>query len=153
MTLTMTTPPGTFAQLTVQVDRHGADVVVEPHGAVDLNTVHLLEAALRSAEGSAGAGVVLDLRWTSFLACCAVGPIAGIRRQLESTGRHLAVTGAVGVVRRVLRACDLREVLSDRGRPAGVLSTGVAEPNPTTPRPSRGPATRLPHVAGRRGSP
>lgn len=118
MTLTMTTPPGTFAQLTVQVDRHGADVVVQPHGAVDLNTLHLLEAALHTAEASAEAAVVLDLRWTSFLACCTTGPIARFRRHLECTGRCLVVTGGAGIVQRVLRACDLREVLSDRvGRP------------------------------------
>ena len=66
-----------------------------------------------------------------FVACCAVRPFAALRVRLETTRRRLVLTHARPVVRRVLPACDLREVLAGEtcsagpGRPPGEDGPGL----------------------------
>lgn len=113
-------------ELTVPLTRHGDTVVLEPTGFVDLATVHLFATALHSGAAAARATVVLDLTRTSFLACCAIGPITAMRRDLESGGRRLVITGARGIVRRVLLVCDLRAVVTDDARQPPAALVGAA---------------------------
>jgi anti-anti-sigma factor len=118
----VTRPSSGRPELTVPITRRGDGVVLAPAGDVDLATLPLFEAALRAGGAAASGTVVLDLARTAFLACCAVGPIARLRRDLETTGRRLVVTGARGIVRRVLLVSDVRLVVADepgQSAPAG----------------------------------
>jgi anti-anti-sigma regulatory factor len=87
--------------------------------------------ALRRLGAEVDETAVVDLAGTGFVACCAVRPLAALRVRLETTRRRLVLTHARPVVRRVLLACDLREVLTCEtcsagpGRPPGEDGPGL----------------------------
>lgn len=104
--------------LVVCLDRHGADAVLTARGVVDLQTMPLFADALGRLAAETGRTAVVDLSRTTFLACCAIGSLAALRTALETTRRRLLLCGERGVVRHVLMACELREVLGELS-PAG----------------------------------
>ena len=114
--------------LTLQLEHRGSELVLSPRGVVDLATLELLTDALNVLEMHGDASAVVDLTETEFLACCTIRPLAALRAALEATRRRLTLMGAHGVVRHVLSACDLREVLADTTAANGVV---------TPPRPAR----------------
>jgi anti-anti-sigma factor len=104
-------PSDIIEGLTVEVERRGPITVLRPTGTVDLATLDLFVDALRRLVAEVDDIAVVDLAGIGFLACCAVRPLAALRAGLETTRRRLVLTDARPVVRRVLLACDLREVL------------------------------------------
>jgi anti-anti-sigma factor len=98
--------------LALEIEHCGPDVVLRPSGTVDLATLDLFMDALHRLVAEVDDTAVVDLAGTGFLACCAVRPLAALRLRLETTRRSLVLTNAGPVVRRVLLACDLREVLT-----------------------------------------
>jgi len=105
--------------LTVEMERRGPITVLRPFGTVDLATLDLFVDALRRLLAQVDDTAVVDLAGTEFVACCAVRPLAALRAGLETTGRSLVLTDARPTVRRVLLACDLREVLASGACAAG----------------------------------
>jgi anti-anti-sigma factor len=105
--------------LTVEMERCGRTTVLRTSGTVDLATLDLFMDALRRLGAEVDETAVVDLAGTGFVACCAVRPLAALRVRLETTRRRLVLTHARPVVRRVLLACDLREVLADEACSAG----------------------------------
>jgi anti-anti-sigma factor len=112
-------PSDTHDGLTVEMERHGPITVLRLLGTVDLATLDLFGDTLRSLVAEVDDTAVVDLAGAGFVACCAVRPLAALRAGLETTGRGLILTDACPVVRRVLLACDLREVLVDEAWTAG----------------------------------
>jgi anti-anti-sigma factor len=105
--------------LTVEMECRGHITVLRLFGTVDLATLDLFVDALRRLVAEVDDTAVLDLAGTGFVACCAVRPLAALRAGLETTGRSLVLADARPTVRRVLLACDLREVLVDEACAAG----------------------------------
>jgi anti-anti-sigma factor len=109
--------------LTVEMEHCGPTTVLRTSGTVDLATLDLFMDALRRLGAEVDETAVVDLAGTGFVACCAVRPLAALRVRLETTRRRLVLTHARPVVRRVLLACDLREVLA-----GGTCSAGPGRP-------------------------
>jgi anti-anti-sigma factor len=99
--------------LTVEMECRGHITVLRLFGTVDLATLDLFVDALRRLVAEVDDTAVVDLAGTGFVACCAARPLAALRAGLETTGRSLVLADACPTVRRVLLACDLREVLVD----------------------------------------
>jgi anti-anti-sigma factor len=136
--------------LTLQVESRGPDVLLRVCGTVDLATLDALTGALCLVETQVASAAVVDLTRTEFLACCAIRPLASLRAALEATQRHLVLAGARGIVRRVLLACDLREVLADTtaGRTGPQAPRLPSSPVVAPAKPSgRGAAGSAAHVA------
>jgi len=125
----------------VYADNRGDHILIWARGTVDLLTVRLLDDALHEALRENHASVLLDLAETTYLACCAVRPLAKARRTLEATGRRLVLTGAEGPVLRLLLHSELHDVLTDHEMPA----TAVAN----APRPAAGQAVDPPGPTAR----
>jgi anti-anti-sigma factor len=105
--------------LTVEMECRGHVTVLRLFGTVDLATLDLFVDALRRLVAEVDDTAVVDLAGTGFVACCGVRPLAALRAGLETTGRSLVLADARPTVRRVLLACDLREVLVDEACAAG----------------------------------
>jgi anti-anti-sigma factor len=139
-------PSGLRRPLTLQVK---SDVMLRVCGTVDLATLDVLTEALCLVETQVEGAAVVDLTRTEFLACCAIRPVASLRAALEATQRHLVLAGARDIVRRVLLACDLREVLADttagRTRPLPPQLPGSPVAAPAKPS-GRGAAGSAAHV-------
>ncbi len=116
--------------LMVCLERRGVDAVLAARGVVDLRTMPLFTDALGRLAAETARTAVIDLSGTTFLACCAIRSLAALRRALETSRRRLLLCGERGVVRHLLMACELREVLGEPSSGAGVLWTaGGVDPD------------------------
>jgi anti-sigma B factor antagonist len=87
-------------------------VCVRLRGEIDLASAPILRTltaeAFRTPEA---AGVVIDLAGCAFMDSTGLNALVAAKHAAEATGRPLRITGAHGIVRRVMQLTELDAVL------------------------------------------
>ena len=97
-------------------------------GEIDLCTTARLEQALTDAFATGPSIVTVDLSATTFCDCTGITTLLTAYHRAQACGVHYHVTNPQHIVRRVLEALDLHDLLTGN-RPAsrGLASEGRGE--------------------------
>jgi stage II sporulation protein AA (anti-sigma F factor antagonist) len=76
--------------LEIEVTREGEDVVVRPHGEIDVQTAPALRHAMDQAVESAKGDLVVDLEGVGFIDSSGLGVLLGRYRRMPQ-GRAMAI--------------------------------------------------------------
>ena len=100
-----------YGQATIAVDGQGR-VRVRVHGEIDLESAPCVHACADAAIAMAGPdGVVLDLADCTFMDASGLRALVAAMHVADEHHRKLRITGAHGVVLRVIRLTELDAVL------------------------------------------
>ncbi len=97
--------------LTIGVHASGPVRVVRMEGSCDLATAPRLRQTLQPFIPPDVNEVVLDVSLLEFIDSTGLGVVLGALRRLREGGGTLRITGANGIVRRVLEITDLDKVI------------------------------------------
>jgi anti-anti-sigma factor len=96
----------------VETRRHGASIVLECRGELDIAGLDVARAALADAETSEAVLVVLDLTRLEFLDCSGLEAILDARRRLDAGGRAVEIVALpAGPVHRLFTLLGLEALL------------------------------------------
>ena len=91
-----------IGEIDVDVEQHGALVVVAVTGEVDLVTAPSLRSVLNEVAGRAGVTcIVLDLAGVSFLDSTGIAVLTGVTKRCRTQGQDLRLCGAQAQLTRV----------------------------------------------------
>jgi anti-sigma B factor antagonist len=105
-------------ELTVSIAPDGQALVITVEGELDLATVPDLEEALRKAEGTDSAELVLDLEGLTFIDSTGIRALLMAAKRDRDNGERLRIRPGKGQVERVLkltRADELLPLADDSG--------------------------------------
>ncbi|MEV4539224.1 STAS domain-containing protein [Asanoa sp. NPDC049518] len=119
------------------------DGVVTVTGDADVEAETALLASVTAALATPTSTVVVDLTAATFLDARAVSVLVGGFWVAANEGRRLLVTGARGVIRRVLQATGTFALLTGDDAGASVVAFPRPEPHPPTLRVPAGTRRRL----------
>ncbi|MEX2394995.1 MAG: STAS domain-containing protein [Actinomycetota bacterium] len=97
--------------LLITQSESGKTRTVRLEGSCDLATAPTLKAALQPLVPPDVESVVLDLAKLEFIDSTGLGVVLGSMRRLREGGGTLEITGAAGIVKRVLEITDLDKVI------------------------------------------
>jgi anti-anti-sigma factor len=95
------------------VTRDGTRVVVALRGELDLSVAGHVGETLDEILATGAVDVAVDLRELRFLDAAGVTVLAGAARAARELGGGLVITGAAGIVRRILYLTDQHRLLGD----------------------------------------
>ena len=111
------------------VEQHGEDIVVTPHGAIDLDAAPHLRTALKEAITRLGTGRVdVDMRHVTYLDSSGIGVFVAAQRAAAEKGVPLALRNLGPMVSMVLRLTNLLPALA----PEEDAATSSAPPQRST---------------------
>ena len=100
-----------YSVLWVSTRRVGGTVLVEPHGEIDLATVGDLEDALRAAEATGAAKIVVDLTAVSMPDSTGLRSLVSAHERSEKAHRELLIRPGSARLRRLFDVAGLAERL------------------------------------------
>lgn len=111
------------AGLDVKVASRAGTLTLALAGEIDLDSVTLLHQAIHEAQVSWGTHVTIDLSGVTFMDSSGVHALLTQYQQAQDQGGSLSVTGAQGVVERVLHLSGVMSLLQPR--PSGNTRPGL----------------------------
>jgi anti-sigma B factor antagonist len=100
-----------YSVLWVGTRRSADAVILQPHGEIDLATVGDLEDALRAAEATGVAKIVIDLAAVSMLDSAGLRSLVSAYDRAVETHRELSIRPGSGRIRRVFEVSGLADRL------------------------------------------
>jgi anti-anti-sigma factor len=97
--------------LIIRMDEDGTRRNIKLEGSCDLATAPRLRQALHGLVPPHVDEVVLDVSDLDFIDSTGLGVVLGAMRRLREGGGTLTISGAKGIVRRVLEITDLDKVI------------------------------------------
>jgi anti-sigma B factor antagonist len=97
--------------LWVNTRRVGDTVLVQPHGEIDLATVGDLDDALRAAEATGPAKILLDLTAVSMLDSTGLRSLVSAHERAQVASRELLIRPGTARLRRLFEVAGLADRL------------------------------------------
>ena len=97
--------------LTINVTENGTNRVVRLEGSCDLATAPNLRQTLQPLTPPDVQELTLDVSQLEFIDSTGLGVVLGAMRRLREGGGTLRISGAHGIVKRVLEITDLDKVI------------------------------------------
>jgi anti-sigma B factor antagonist len=97
--------------LRIAVGEHGTSRTISLTGSCDLATAPHLRQTLQGLQPPDVQEIVLDVSNLEFIDSTGLGVVLGAMRRLREAGASLSISGARGIVRRVLEITDLDKVI------------------------------------------
>ena len=127
----MSTPDAVLWYLRVEPDRSSAVSVLTVAGRVSHRTAPDLAAALESATGSPGGGVVLDLSGVDYISSAGLRAVDAAASRMSASGRGLVVCGLRDAVSVAFDLAGLTGVVTiEESRERAIAKAGRLDTSP-----------------------
>jgi anti-sigma B factor antagonist len=103
--------PRSYSVLWVNTRRLHDSVLIQPHGEIDLATVGDLDDALRAAEATGAAKIVVDLASVSMLDSTGLRSLVSAHERSQEAHRELLIRPGTARLRRLFEVAGLADRL------------------------------------------